>query len=196
MWLDYLAVTWQKAGSCRGGRPSGILWWGSEGGKARRAACGPEAMTRWRPRSVPRSTGKAQTSLQTSCSSAIHSQRIAAYSTCRLVDASNNFARQVWLAPFYRQELFIGRTDAEAETPILWPPSAKNWLIRKDPHAGKDWRWEEFSSSPMQFLQWARGGQPPLPSFHNFQAAAAHQHLPQGLRVDCPLEMEQVSAGH
>ena len=34
-------------------------------------------------------------------------------------------ARQVWLAPFYRQELFIGRTDAEAETPILWPPAAK-----------------------------------------------------------------------
>ena len=39
--------------------------------------------------------------------------------------------------------LFIGRTDAEAETPILWPPDAKNWLIGKDTDAGKDWRWEE-----------------------------------------------------
>ena len=36
--------------------------------------------------------------------------------------------------------IFIGRTDAEAETPILWPPDAKNWLIWKDPAAGKDWR--------------------------------------------------------
>ena len=39
--------------------------------------------------------------------------------------------------------IFIGRTDAEAETPILWPPDAKNWLIWKDPDAEKDWRWEE-----------------------------------------------------
>ena len=35
--------------------------------------------------------------------------------------------------------VFIGRTDAEAETPILWPPDAKSWLIWKDPDAGKDW---------------------------------------------------------
>ena len=39
--------------------------------------------------------------------------------------------------------IFIGRTDAEAETPILWPPDAKNWLTGKDPDAGKYWRWEE-----------------------------------------------------
>ena len=39
--------------------------------------------------------------------------------------------------------IFIGRTDAEAEAPILWPPDAKNWLIGKDPDSGKDWRWEE-----------------------------------------------------
>ena len=39
--------------------------------------------------------------------------------------------------------IFIGRTDAEAETPILWPPDVKNGLIGKDPDAGKDWRWEE-----------------------------------------------------
>ena len=39
--------------------------------------------------------------------------------------------------------IFIGRTDAEAEVPILWPLDVKNWLIRKDPDAGKDWRQEE-----------------------------------------------------
>ena len=39
--------------------------------------------------------------------------------------------------------VFIGRTAVEAETPILWPPDAKNWLIWKDPDAGKDWKQEE-----------------------------------------------------
>ena len=39
--------------------------------------------------------------------------------------------------------IFIGRTDAEAEAPILWPPDAKNWLIGKDPDAGKDCKREE-----------------------------------------------------
>ena len=39
--------------------------------------------------------------------------------------------------------IFIGRTDAESEIPILWPPDVKNWLIGKDPDAGKDWGQEE-----------------------------------------------------
>ena len=39
--------------------------------------------------------------------------------------------------------MLIGRTDGEAETPMLWPPDAKNWLIWQDPDAGKDWRQEE-----------------------------------------------------
>ena len=39
--------------------------------------------------------------------------------------------------------IVIGRTDAEAETPIFWPPDVKNWLIWKDPDAGNDWRWEK-----------------------------------------------------
>ena len=39
--------------------------------------------------------------------------------------------------------IFTGRTDSEAKTPILWPPDVKNWLIGKDPDAGKDWRREE-----------------------------------------------------
>ena len=42
-----------------------------------------------------------------------------------------------------QSQIFIGRADAETETPILWPPDAKNWLIQKDPDAGKDWRQEE-----------------------------------------------------
>ena len=39
--------------------------------------------------------------------------------------------------------IFIGRTNTEVETSILWPPDAKNWLTGKDPDVGKDWRWEE-----------------------------------------------------
>ena len=39
--------------------------------------------------------------------------------------------------------IFIGWNDAEAETPILWPPDVMKWLIGKDPDAGKDWRWKE-----------------------------------------------------
>ena len=48
--------------------------------------------------------------------------------------------------------IFIGRTDVEAETQILWPPDAKNWLIGKDPDAGKDWRWEEKGQQRMRWL--------------------------------------------
>ena len=47
---------------------------------------------------------------------------------------------------------FIGRTDAEAEAPILWPPDVKNWLTGKDPDAGKDWRWEEKGWQSMRWL--------------------------------------------
>ena len=48
--------------------------------------------------------------------------------------------------------LFIGRTDAEAETPILWPPNVKNWLIGKDPDAGKGWWQEEKGMKRMRWL--------------------------------------------
>ena len=49
--------------------------------------------------------------------------------------------------------IFIGRTDAEAETPILWPPDVKNSLIGKDPDAGKDWKQE----SRQQRMRWLVG---------------------------------------
>ena len=48
--------------------------------------------------------------------------------------------------------IFIGRTEAEAETPILWAPDVKNWLIWKDPNAGKDWRWERRVQQRMSWL--------------------------------------------
>ena len=50
--------------------------------------------------------------------------------------------------------IFVGRTDAEAETPILWPPDAKNWLIGKDPDAGKDWRQEEKGTTEDKIVEW------------------------------------------
>ena len=50
--------------------------------------------------------------------------------------------------------VFIGRTDAEAETPILWPPDVKKWLIGKDPNAGKDWRQEESGTTEDEMVEW------------------------------------------
>ena len=50
--------------------------------------------------------------------------------------------------------VFIGRTDAEAETPILWPPDAKSWLIRKDSDAGKDWGQEEKGTTENEIVGW------------------------------------------
>ena len=63
--------------------------------------------------------------------------------------------------------IFTGRTDAEAEAPILWPPDVKNWLIGKDPDAGKDWWQEEkwtteddgwMASPTQQTWVWANSG--------------------------------------
>ena len=52
---------------------------------------------------------------------------------CKEIQAVYPIGDQSWV--------FIGRSDVEAETPILWPPDVKNWLIWKDPDAGKDWGW-------------------------------------------------------
>ena len=54
---------------------------------------------------------------------------------CKEIKLVHSKGNQSWI--------FIGKTDTEAETPILWPPDAKNWLIEKDPDAGKDWRQEK-----------------------------------------------------
>ena len=50
--------------------------------------------------------------------------------------------------------IFTGRTDAEAETPILWPPDVKNWLTGKDPDIGKDWRQEENGMREGEIVGW------------------------------------------
>ena len=50
--------------------------------------------------------------------------------------------------------IFTGRTDAEAETPIIWPTDAKNQLIWKDPDAGKDWRQEEKGTTENEMVRW------------------------------------------
>ena len=50
--------------------------------------------------------------------------------------------------------IFFGRTDAKAETPMLWPPDAKNWLIWKDPDAGKYWKWDEKGMTEGETVGW------------------------------------------
>ena len=50
--------------------------------------------------------------------------------------------------------IFFGRTDAEAETPILWPPHVKKWLIGKDPDAGRDWRQENKGTTEDEMVGW------------------------------------------
>ena len=54
---------------------------------------------------------------------------------CKEIQPVHSIGDQFWV--------FIGRTDVEAETPIIWPPDAKSWLIGKDPDAGRDWGHEE-----------------------------------------------------
>ena len=65
---------------------------------------------------------------------------------CKEIQPVNPKGNQSWV--------FIGRTDAEAETPILWPPDARNWLTGKDPDAEKDWRWEEKGTTEDEMVGW------------------------------------------
>ena len=65
---------------------------------------------------------------------------------CKEIQPVNPKRNQPWI--------FIGRTDAEAETPILWSPDVKNWLIWKDLDAGKDWRWEEKGMTEDEMVGW------------------------------------------
>ena len=55
---------------------------------------------------------------------------------------------------WYQSWIFIGRTDAETEAPILWPPDVKSWLNGKDPDAGKDWRWVEKGTTEDEMVGW------------------------------------------
>ena len=65
---------------------------------------------------------------------------------CKEIKPFNSKGNQSWI--------FLGRTDAEAETPILWPPDANNWLTGKDPDAGKDWRQEEKGTTEDEMVGW------------------------------------------
>ena len=65
---------------------------------------------------------------------------------CKEIQPVNPTGNQSWI--------FIGRTDTETETPILWPPDAKNWLSGKDPDAGKDWRQEEKGTTEDEMVGW------------------------------------------
>ena len=65
---------------------------------------------------------------------------------CKEIQSVHPKGNQSWI--------FTGRTDAEAKTPILWPPDAKNWLIGKVPDAGKDWRWEEKGMTEDEMVGW------------------------------------------
>ena len=65
---------------------------------------------------------------------------------CKEIKQVNSKGNQSWI--------FIGRTEAKAETPILWPPDAKNWLTRKDSDAGKDWRREEKGMTDDEVFGW------------------------------------------
>ena len=50
--------------------------------------------------------------------------------------------------------IFIGRTEAEAEAPMIWPSDVKSWLTRKDSHAGKDWRLGEKGTTEDEMVEW------------------------------------------
>ena len=65
---------------------------------------------------------------------------------CKEIKPVNPKVNQSWI--------FIGRTDGEVEAPILWPPDTKNWLIRKDPDAGKDWGQEEKGTTEDEMVGW------------------------------------------
>ena len=67
---------------------------------------------------------------------------------CKEIQPAHPKADQSWV--------FIGRTDVEAETLILWPPDAKSWLIRKDPDAGRDWGQKEKGTTEDEMAGWHR----------------------------------------
>ena len=68
---------------------------------------------------------------------------------CKEIQPVHSKGDQSWV--------FFGRTDAKAETPILWPPHAKSWRIGKDPDAGRDWRQEEKGTTEDEMAGWHHG---------------------------------------
>ena len=77
--------------------------------------------------------------------------------------------------------IFIGRADAEAETPIFWPPDTKNWFTGKDPDAGKDWRQKEKGTTEDEMVGWHH-----WPNGHEFEQTLGDGERQGGLTCCSP----------
>ena len=112
---------------------------------------------------------------------------------CKEIKTVNPKGNQSWI--------FIGRTNAEAESPVLWPPDEKSWLIGKDPDAGKDWRQEEkgmtedevvWMASVTQwtlvwpnFGRWYRTGKPGVLQSMGWQIVGYDRAIEQQIMMNC-----------
>ena len=90
---------------------------------------------------------------------------------CKEFKIVNSKRNQPWI--------FIGKTDAEAKAPVLWPPDAKSWLIGKDPDAGEDWRQEEKEVAEKETVRWHN-----QPNGHESEQTPGHSEG-QGSLVCC-----------
>ena len=97
---------------------------------------------------------------------------------CKEIKPVNPKGNQSWI--------FIGRTDSEAEAPILWPPHAKSWLIGKDPDDGKDWRQEEKGMTEDEMVGWHH-----QLNGHEFQQALGDGKGQEGLACCSPWGRKQ-----
>ena len=84
------------------------------------------------------------------------SSRLQSFPASGSCPMSQSFTLSIVFPSIYHEAmgLFIGTTEAEAETPILWPPHAKSWLIGKDPDAGRDWGQEEKGTTEDEIAGW------------------------------------------
>ena len=95
---------------------------------------------------------------------------------CKEMKPVNSKGNQPWL--------FTGKTDAEAETPILWPPDVKSWLIWKDSDAGKDWRQEKKGTREDKMVGW----------HHWLNGCEFEQALADGWRTGKPTVLQSVGS--
>ena len=98
---------------------------------------------------------------------------------CKKIQPVNLKENQSWI--------FIGRTDAEPESLILWPPDMKNWLIGKGPDAGKDWRWEEKGMTEDEMVGWHY-----QPDGHEFEQAPGFSDGQKGLACCSPWGLKEL----
>ena len=80
------------------------------------------------------------------CQTVVLEKSLESHLNCKEIQPGNPKGNQPWV--------FIGRTDTKDEAPILWPPDVKNWLIGKDPDAGKDWGQEEKGAAEDEMVGW------------------------------------------